>query len=68
MNGEDMSEQFHEFMAAEVNEILQSMDDECRRDPERLRQNAMVWIENNAAGFRNRWNASHSTMADDQNN
>jgi hypothetical protein len=54
-----MNEKFYEFMTAEVNEILASMDDECRQNPELLRQRAIYWIEQNAAGFREQWNQVH---------
>ena len=50
-----MDDGFKEFLSAEVNEIMNSMDDVCRRDPELCRRMAFEWIEKNADVFRKKW-------------
>lgn len=55
-----MSTSFEDFLNAEVNEILRSMDDECRCDPIQRRQKALVWIEENADSFRKSWDDIHN--------
>lgn len=50
-----MDNGFKEFLAAEVNEIMNSMDDVCRQDPELCRRMAFEWIEKNADMFRKKW-------------
>lgn len=51
-----MSDSFEKFMEAEINEILNSMNEQCRSDPESCRKIAIEWIENNAKNFRQKWN------------
>jgi len=52
-----MEDGFKEFLAAEVNEIMSSMDDVCRQNPELCRRLTFDWIEKNAEVFRSKWNA-----------
>lgn len=51
-----MANNFRDFVEAELKEILDSMDEECRNDPQLCRQVALEWIEKNAKLFRMRWN------------
>lgn len=51
-----MPDSFKEFVEAEVNEIMSSMDEMCLQDPELRRRVAIEWIEKNAEGFREQWN------------
>ena len=50
-----MEDGFKEFLSAEVNEIMNSMDEACRRDPELCRRMTFDWIERNADVFRKKW-------------
>jgi hypothetical protein len=50
-----MSDPFREYIEAEIHEIMCSMDEECRRNPELCRTNAIEWIEKNAEYFREQW-------------
>ncbi len=50
-----MSDGFKEFVKAEVEEILASMDEECRKDPKQCSEKAIQWIEENAKEFRKQW-------------
>lgn len=54
-----MSDSFEKFMDAEIKEILNSMDEQCRKDPESCKKVAIEWIEKNAERFRQRWNAKN---------
>ena len=51
-----MSDSFRDYIEAEIDEILNSMDEQCRQDPELCRKSAIEWIEKNAEFFRKRWN------------
>ena len=51
-----MSDPFREYIEAEINEIMSSMDERCRQDPELCRKSAIEWIEKNAEFFRKQWN------------
>ncbi len=51
-----MANAFREFVEAEVNEIMSSMDERCRKDPDLCRKVAIEWIEKNAEVFRKQWN------------
>ena len=51
-----MSDPFREYIEAEVDEIMSSMDERCRQDPELCSKNAIEWIEKNAEFFRKQWN------------
>ena len=50
-----MSDPFREYVEAEINEIMSSMDERCRHDPELCRKSAIEWIEKNAEYFRKQW-------------
>lgn len=49
------SDFFREYIEAELDEMLDSMDERCRQDPELCRKSAIEWIEKNAECFRNHW-------------
>ena len=51
-----MPDPFREYIEAEVDEIMNSMDERCRQDPDLCRKNAIEWIEKNAEFFRRQWN------------
>ena len=51
-----MSDSFRNYIEAEIDEIMNSMDERCRRDPELCRKSAIEWIEKNAEFFRKQWN------------
>lgn len=51
-----MVDAFKEFVEAELREIMASMDEQCRQDPEMCRKVAIEWIEKNAKLFRDQWN------------
>ncbi len=63
-----MSDSFKEFVEAEVCEILNSMDEKCRRNPELNRISAIEWIEKNAENFRKEWNLKKKLNIPDVNN
>ncbi len=50
-----MADAFREFVEAELHEIMDSMDERSRKDPERCRRVAIEWIEKNAKIFREQW-------------
>ncbi len=50
-----MADAFREYVEAELQEIMNSMDERCRKDPDRCRQVAIEWIEKNAKVFREQW-------------
>ena len=50
-----MSENFEEFVKAEIREILASMDENCLNDPKLCSKKAIEWIEENAKKFREQW-------------
>lgn len=54
-----MSDHFRQFIEAETREILDSMDEDCRCNPDRCRARAIEWIEKNAEFFREQWNLRH---------
>ncbi len=58
-----MSESFSEFVQAELQEIMNSMDERCRKDPELCCRVAMEWIEKNAKMFREEWNKKNLQRA-----
>jgi hypothetical protein len=51
---------FRDYIEAQANEILKAVDADMQRDPERFRQQALSWIEENAEGFRANWEHSHA--------
>jgi len=51
-----MSEDFGQFLKAEIDAILSSMDEQSRSDPEQCTSRAIDWIEKNAGRFRDEWN------------
>ena len=51
-----MDDPFKEFLEAELHEIMDSMDERCRKDPELCCRIAIEWIEKNAKMFREEWN------------
>jgi len=51
-----MSEDFGQFLKAEIDAILSSMDEQSRSDPEQCTIMAIDWIEKNAGRFRDEWN------------
>jgi hypothetical protein len=50
-----MSENFKEFVKAEIREILASMNEKYRNDPKLCSKKAIEWIEENAEKFREQW-------------
>ncbi len=50
-----MGGNFKDYIEAQASEILRSVDDDVKCDPDRFRQEAIAWIEKNAEGFRQRW-------------
>jgi hypothetical protein len=54
-----MGNDFQEFLQAEVEAMLSSMDEDCRCDPQSRCRAAMVWISRNAERFRAEWERSH---------
>jgi DNA-binding transcriptional MerR regulator len=50
-----MRERFRRFIEDEIGEILRSMDEECRLDPQRRSRAAMEWIALHAKAFREEW-------------
>jgi hypothetical protein len=55
-----MAETFRRFIEAEIEEILNSMDDDCRLDPQRCSCAAMEWISHHAKAFREEWERKHA--------
>ncbi|MBD3314369.1 MAG: hypothetical protein GF344_01165 [Chitinivibrionales bacterium] len=55
-----VTDTFHRFIEAEINEIMRSMDDESRLDPNLCSRAAMEWISRHAKAFREKWNKEHS--------
>ncbi|MBD3346989.1 MAG: hypothetical protein GF401_18195 [Chitinivibrionales bacterium] len=53
-----MTDGFKNFLRAEVDTILASMDDDARHDPCRCTAKALGWIEKNAARFRKDWEST----------
>lgn len=51
-----MSDPFRDYIEAEIDEIMSSMDERCRQDPELFSKSAIEWIEKNAEFFRKQWN------------
>jgi hypothetical protein len=52
---------FKDYVKAQADEILRSVKDEVRCDPDRLRREAIAWIEKNAEAFRKRWDRVHAS-------
>lgn len=50
-----MSNDFREFVEAEVKEILSSMDEKSRKNPKLRGEKAIQWIDENAEKFREQW-------------
>ncbi len=55
-----------QYIEAEIKEILSSMDERSRQDPELIRLNAMKWIKNNAENFRREWESSWGSVVVDK--
>ncbi|MFW5775371.1 MAG: hypothetical protein ACOCW2_03695 [Chitinivibrionales bacterium] len=60
-----MTDIFDRFIKAERQEIMRSMDEECRKDPIRFRQWTLSWVEENAESFRQKWNRQNATKNQD---
>lgn len=48
--------EMREYMMAELKAMLGTMDEKCRCNQDECNRSALVWIENNAAAFREQWN------------
>ncbi|MBD3420987.1 MAG: hypothetical protein GF398_12780 [Chitinivibrionales bacterium] len=57
-----MPNAFKEFLEAEIGEMLASMDEGSRQDPELRVHKAIEWIDRNAARFREEWMRAHPQM------
>jgi hypothetical protein len=48
--------EMREYLMAELKAMLGTMDEKCRCNRDECNRSALVWIENNAAAFREQWN------------
>ena len=48
--------EMREYLMAELKAMLGTMDQKCRCNRDECNRSALVWIENNAAAFREQWN------------
>ncbi|MFW5959500.1 MAG: hypothetical protein ACOCSE_00100 [Chitinivibrionales bacterium] len=55
-----------QYIEAEIKEILNSMDEKSRQDPELIRLSAMKWIKNNAENFRREWESIRGSVVVDK--
>ncbi len=49
-------DEMREYLMAELKTMLGAIDEKCRCDRDECNKSALLWIETNAAAFREQWN------------
>ena len=55
------------YIQAEIKEIMNSMDEKSRKDPELVKKSAINWIRSNAERFRREWEDSKGKVCSEEN-